>query len=383
MDSRASLYSNSQNRLRIGIYCESPGEEPGGAEFCVAVAAEELSWNHEVQIVHHKSSEGIKHLSDYTGCDLSRVQFRHVEPVHDASVRIWLPGRRRTKALYWRRELTENFDHFVAFVHNKPPFCYAKNGVLVVLFPTFKPRMKFSFWQSRMETWTHKVAISEFSRFWARKRWRIDCEILNPPVGLNFRSADKMPRILSVGRFATTGHSKRQHEMITAFQSISPSLPDWTYACVGGLSPNPADQDFFQKVRTLAASGAISVDANLPRKKLNTLFETSSIFWHAAGFGDDENQRPENAEHFGITTVEAMAAGCVPVVIAKGGQPEIVEHGVSGFVWSTLDELRGFTRRLVEDSALRQKMSQAARHRAKTFGKAVFLHKLHTLLGLG
>ena len=55
-----------------------------------------------------------------------------------------------------------------------------------------------------------------------------------------------------------------------------------------------------------------------------------------------------------------MAAGCVPVVINKGGQPEIVEHGVSGFVWETLDELRDYTTRLIHDDALRAKMAEVS-----------------------
>jgi len=78
-------------------------------------------------------------------------------------------------------------------------------------------------------------------------------------------------------------------------------------------------------------------------------------------------------EHFGISTAEAMAAGCVPVVINKGGQPEIVEHGVNGFVWETLDELRNYTTRLINDDALRAKMSEAARKRAQVFRSESFV----------
>ena len=40
-------------------------------------------------------------------------------------------------------------------------------------------------------------------------------------------------------------------------------------------------------------------------------------------------------EHFGITTVEAMAAGCVPVVIDKADQREIVRHVTDGYRWTT------------------------------------------------
>ena len=40
-----------------------------------------------------------------------------------------------------------------------------------------------------------------------------------------------------------------------------------------------------------------------------------------------------------MTTAEAMAGGCVPVVIDRAGQQEIVREGVDGFRWSTPAEL--------------------------------------------
>ena len=66
--------------------------------------------------------------------------------------------------------------------------------------------------------------------------------------------------------------------------------------------------------------------ANLERSRLRQLYAQARIFWHAAGYGECD-ERPELSEHFGMATVEAMSAGCIPVVINKGGQPEIVEHG--------------------------------------------------------
>jgi glycosyltransferase involved in cell wall biosynthesis len=62
-----------------------------------------------------------------------------------------------------------------------------------------------------------------------------------------------------------------------------------------------------------------------------------------------------------------MAAGCVPVVIRKGGQPEIVEDGSSGFLWETLDELVQHTHRLTSAPELRASMGEAARSRARVF----------------
>ena len=120
--------------------------------------------------------------------------------------------------------------------------------------------------------------------------------------------------------------------------------------------------------------------ANIERIKLKALYEQAKLFWHATGYGHDDRAHPELQEHFGIATVEAMAAGCVPVVISRGGLPEIVQHGVNGFLWNTLDELKDYTLLLVRDEQLRAQMSESARIRAKSFGPEIFVENFLKLL---
>jgi glycosyltransferase involved in cell wall biosynthesis len=83
-----------------------------------------------------------------------------------------------------------------------------------------------------------------------------------------------------------------------------------------------------------------------------------------------------------MATAEAMAAGCVPVVVNKGGQREIVEHGTTGFLWNTLDELKRFTRVLIDDAVLRERMSCAARQRAQRFSRRRFVQQMSWHAGL-
>ncbi len=61
-----------------------------------------------------------------------------------------------------------------------------------------------------------------------------------------------------------------------------------------------------------------------------------------------------------MTTVEAMAGGCVPVVIDKAGQTEIITPGVDGFRWSTPQQLMSQTERVAGDEELRARLSAAA-----------------------
>jgi glycosyltransferase involved in cell wall biosynthesis len=130
----------------------------------------------------------------------------------------------------------------------------------------------------------------------------------------------------------------------------------------------------------------VHVRANAPRQLVEELFATSSVFWVATGLGEDDQQAPWVFEHFGITTVEAMAAGCVPVVIDKAGQREIVRHGTDGYRWTTLDELEAWTRQLAGDDGLRDRLATAAVERAGAFSEEAFAARWRQIaarLGLG
>ena len=106
--------------------------------------------------------------------------------------------------------------------------------------------------------------------------------------------------------------------------------------------------------------------------ELRDLYARASIFWHAAGLGEDPERHPDRFEHFGITTVEAMSAGAVPVVIDAAGQIEIVDHGVDGYRFAGLDDLVTHTERLIDDPDWLATLSSAAERRARDFGWDAF-----------
>src|SRR5690606_18610000 len=114
----------------------------------------------------------------------------------------------------------------------------------------------------------------------------------------------------------------------------------------------------------------------LPISELRDLYARASIFWHAAGLGEDPERHPDRYEHFGITTVEAMSAGAVPVVIDAAGQVEIVDQGVNGYRFATLDGLVAHTERLIADPAWRATLAAAAERRARDFGWDAFVARV-------
>jgi glycosyltransferase involved in cell wall biosynthesis len=164
-----------------------------------------------------------------------------------------------------------------------------------------------------------------------------------------------------VGRFFAGQHNKRHLVLVEAFRAlVDGGLAGWELHLAGGLTPGAAHAAYLEQVRQAAAGYPIVIHADASFAELRDLYAHSAIYWHAAGHGCDEELEPIRFEHFGITTVEAMAAGCVPVVFAAGGQRELVADGVSGYGWRTLAELRERTEQLIADPALRTRLAEVA-----------------------
>jgi len=203
--------------------------------------------------------------------------------------------------------------------------------------------------------------------------------ILYPPIDTRrFKPAKRKDNIiLSVGRFDSPSHAKRQDVLIKAFKKMqTKQKTDYRLVLAGGLKGN--DQ-IITKLKKLAGKSAVDFQVNLPFSDLLDLFSRARIFWHAAGYGVDEQKNPHQVEHFGMTTVEAMAAGLVPVVINKGGQKEIVIPEI-GSLWDSTSELVDQTLAVINSDKNRRLFSKRARRRSHLFSLRSFEKQITSLL---
>jgi glycosyltransferase involved in cell wall biosynthesis len=216
------------------------------------------------------------------------------------------------------------------------------------------------------------VVNSLYTAQWVKALWGLEPDLLlYPPVEMEASPVKKEDLILSAARFEPGG-SKKQRELIQAFEMLRTSHPDllrdWRLLLVGGSLPrNPYLKEIERMARDSTAP--VEVRVNVPFSELQGFYAKAKIFWHACGLGENN---PRLIEHFGMTTVEAMQNRCVPVVIDGGGQREIVEHDQSGYRFSTLSDLCNYTVKLISTPDLMDRLKEGAYQRSQAFTQKRF-----------
>ncbi|MBO0727625.1 MAG: glycosyltransferase family 4 protein [Acidimicrobiaceae bacterium] len=399
--------------LRVGLYSPFFGSTYGGGEKYLGVAAEalrdvlpsavvELTGPVAIDIQRYERQLGL----DFSGI-MVKSTLRESGRLTRRLARVeWL--RRYRDLVVSARSVapTAAYDLFLSMVYVVPAFTRARTSVILCQFPyELGPQLSGEGPLSMLKglyRWPEQklrprllgrgvddfdlvVCQSDYVRHWVARRWHRDAAVVNPPIDVPEEDPDwarKQQMILGVGRFFTKGHSKRQDLMVRVFRELcDDGLTGWTLQLVGGLQrDHPEDVAFFDRVTELAKGYPVDIHTDISGAELRDAYQRASIFWHAAGFGVDAESRPEDLEHFGMTTAEAMGYGAVPAAIGRGGQVEVVEAGVSGFLWDDLAQLKAQTLRLVGSPSLRRTMGVAARERSMRFSRSAFRRNLVSTL---
>jgi glycosyltransferase involved in cell wall biosynthesis len=227
------------------------------------------------------------------------------------------------------------------------------------------------------------VCNSFFTKKIVDREYGIHSEVLYPPIDVDsFKPLEKENLIINVGRFTSLMHSKKQDVLVKSFIKMSKEkkekIKGWKLILAGA---DREGQEYVHDLKEMSKGYPIEILTNPNFNDLKHLCGKAKIFWTAAGFGFDEEKQPEKMEHFGITTVETMACGCVPVVINKGGQKEIVEDGKNGFLWETEKQLIDKTLELLENEDEWLKISKAAKERSLIFSEKKFYERIKKLVG--
>ena len=198
------------------------------------------------------------------------------------------------------------------------------------------------------------------------KRWnREDCIVLHPPIKIDdIPICDPSVKEDICIVLSRIDPAKRIELAIEAFSSRI--LKDKKLFIVGYISKD--NEHYYYKLDDLCKKHSnISIFPNLKRDKLLPLLSKAKVFFH-----------PRPNEHFGIATVEAMAAGCLPVVHASRGPLEVVDNGKYGLVYTDTKELPELI-----DSAFNSAIDfqYKLRNRALYFDTKHFEKKFETIIG--
>lgn len=259
------------------------------------------------------------------------------------------------------------------------PLLYSRKNILLFQIPFHDIDGRTLFNKMKFFRINHSICYSRFVKEIIDKEYGIDSKVIYPPVEtLKIKPKRKENTILYVGRFSQLIQSKGQEVLVKAFKKFEKENPDWKLILAGGGGVGVGD--YIEKLKKELEGHRIEIIESPDFATLLDIYGKAKIFWCAAGFGVNQKTNPERLEHFGMTTVEAMAAGCVPLVFNAGGQKEIVENGASGITWESPEELVKKTVGLIQEKGKLKELSLKARQRSSYFSYNRFESEITKLI---
>lgn len=143
-------------------------------------------------------------------------------------------------------------------------------------------------------------------------------KVVYPPVEIKEFKNDNVNKnnyITSIGRFGKGSMTTEKFGGQLEILKIAKKEKNLKFKLIGSVSSNKSKK-YFNRCKSYKEKYKLDNAQLLPNASFETLkniLKNSKFYLHFR-FG----------EHFGISTVEAIAAGCIPVVPNSGGQKEIV-----------------------------------------------------------
>ena len=328
--------------MRAAIYNPYLDTLGGGERYAMAVATTLAEHGYRVEV--EWKDEGIKNtLEKRFNIDLKNVIF--VESVNKG----------------------DDYDFCFWVSDGSIPLLRARKNFLHFQFPFKDVSGKTLFNRMKFFRIDKIICNSYFTKSFVDSAYGVDSLVIYPPVdALQFKPGKKENLIISIGRFSQLTQAKRQDVLLRAFKKFYDSgFRDWRLVFAGGTEVGV--DDFVAKLRKSAKGYPVKIMESPAFSQIRDLYSEAKIFWSAAGYGVDEKKEPLKVEHFGITLVEAMAAGVVPLAYDAGGHKEIVAHGENGYLWKGTAQLLANTASVIKTRKLLKEMSLQARKDSKVY----------------
>ncbi|MBL7036481.1 glycosyltransferase family 4 protein [Candidatus Microgenomates bacterium] len=221
------------------------------------------------------------------------------------------------------------------------------------------------------------ICNSNFTKRIIDREYGVESVVVYPPVDVaKIKPKRKENLILYVGRFSNLVQNKGQRYLIESFKKLTmdEKYKDWKLVLAGGVEVGVGG--YLDELKKEAKGLNVEFLQSPDYQTLLQLYGKAKYFWSAAGYGVDENKNPDKMEHFGITLVEAMAAGVVPIVYSGGGHREIIDDKESGFLFEALSDLVSITKEVDSDYKLFNHATKMAKQKSQVYSYGEFEEKL-------
>lgn len=360
--------------MKIGIFDPYLDDLGGGEKYMMTIATC-LSQKHEVTVFWDRQ-EDIQAITKRFGISFEKINvYKNIFSPH--------------VNFFERNKMYRNFDAIIVLSDGSIPLVFPSKLFLHIQQP-LSHRRKLSLKEKIKLKYVSAIFYnSSFTQKYNETLFKnVKNMVIYPPVALGNREQGLWTRgkdnvIVHVGRFRVknipTEDYKKQGFMIEAFKKLVDSgLKNWKFILASSVKDK--DKESFEILKKNAEGYPIEFKINNTNQELFALYNKAKIYWHASGYGEDLEKNPELAEHFGITTVEAMGSGAVPVVINSGGQREIITDGKNGLLWNSLEEFIEKTKQLAHNEKQWKELSEQAIIRAHDFSEEQFSIAINQLV---
>jgi glycosyltransferase involved in cell wall biosynthesis len=344
----------------------------GGSEiFALRLAQALIDEGFQVDVLTSTPVDSAKIREIYGESELPSFIVKRVREA-EAMIRL-MPGRliRLRRLLVYRRyrsfleESRLKYDLVIDTQSNLPTPVDISYIHFPVLLPTRSGGLLWSIYNSLVKLIASSYETPRSGRVLANSTWTahmvyrvygIIPDVLYPPVDIDYfseasRNNSREKIIVTISRFSP---EKKLEKILDAARE----LPDYTFVIVGstGLGSEKVIEELEKRIDKLKLRN-VELKPNLPRSQLRELLEEALFYLH-----------PEFTEHFGIAVVEAMSAGCIPIVYRDGGVWHDAVSKISEKLgYSNIGDAPKIIRQIEKEKQLQEELRKRSIEVSKTF----------------
>ena len=185
----------------------------------------------------------------------------------------------------------------------------------------------------------------------------VDTEVYAPPADRAAAFAEaKLPGRYAIGCFGRVRAQKGSDVFVDAMCALLPRYPDFTAILVGAIVPEQAGfaNDLRKRIEAAGLKSRIVMTGELEIEEVQRWYQRLTIYAFTS-----------RNEGFGLTLIEAMAAGAALVASRAGAAEFVVEDGLTGMLTppGDVEALVAALEPLVRDPASAAAMGERARAR--------------------